>query len=315
VSDLPPEVAGRVGRTAFSSGLSVNDFASCLHLGLRPVALVQGYCVMRWSYTSSYGYYQPYRYGGSPGMAAPASSRYGRPGSYYSPGRNALSSYRCPHYMVSADHRSWGYNLEQAWVSDAWHQGFNLAYGRMLAEAAEAGAHGVIGVVDTERTLIDQSLREFHIYGTAVAAEGASAPSAPADVWTCYLAGPRLAKVFESGFVPTAVTAAMASVRMYAVCVTEIGMRGGYARLSGYQAPGPINQLADAQVQARRLVRDRVKAVLGPDNLHGADLRVGTFRAGEDDLEVYALLRGSRIRRQHPADPMPAPQITLRAND
>ena len=44
-ADLPPETAGRLRRPAFSSGLTVPDFAACLQMGLRPVGLVQGYCV------------------------------------------------------------------------------------------------------------------------------------------------------------------------------------------------------------------------------------------------------------------------------
>ena len=43
----------------------------------------------------------------------------------------------------------------------------------VLEEAQEAGAHGIIGVVDTNRHLGDLGVTEFHITGTAVVVEGA----------------------------------------------------------------------------------------------------------------------------------------------
>ena len=57
-------------------------------------------------------------------------------------------TYRCPHGFVSNEHRTWGQNLEQPWVEHAWAQGYGTAFDRMLEEAGELGAHGVIGVVD-----------------------------------------------------------------------------------------------------------------------------------------------------------------------
>src|SRR5579884_180214 len=105
-----PEVAGRrFQSSAFTSGLTVPDFAACLHMGLRPVAFVQGFCVMQWSW---YGAGSPYLRGNSP---------------YLGGGRQYAESYNCPHGMVSADHRSWGQNYEQTWVEDAWAQGFGTA--------------------------------------------------------------------------------------------------------------------------------------------------------------------------------------------
>ena len=63
--DLPEAAMRRLEATSFSSGLSVPDFAACLDIGLQPVALVQGFCVMQW------GWYGP----GSGTMRGMASSR------------------------------------------------------------------------------------------------------------------------------------------------------------------------------------------------------------------------------------------------
>lgn len=333
-TDLPPEAAGRLTASAFSSGLSVNDFAACLHMGMRPVALVQGYCVMRWSWYGAggpYGYrsagpgFGGPRYGGGAyrtggfnwGVPGTAGGGFGGPfagrqGWYGTTRPGTLSTYSCPHYYAGADHRAWGENYDQSWVARTWNEGFNTAYQRMLEEAAEAGAHGVVGVVDRSSELVDRDIREFHIYGTAVVLDGSPPPE---RIWTSYLAGQRLAKLVEAGFMPTSIVASMASVRMWAVCVTEALMRGGVTFGAPVQAGGEITQLADAQMQARRLVRDQVKSALGRDNLHGADMRVSVREAGAGDVQVDCILRGTRVHRFRAAEPLPPPQLTVRAND
>src|SRR5277367_6929222 len=53
--DLPEAAVRRLESSTFSSGLSVPDFAACLDLGLQPVALVQGFCVMQWGWYGSGG--------------------------------------------------------------------------------------------------------------------------------------------------------------------------------------------------------------------------------------------------------------------
>src|SRR5271170_3303311 len=101
--DLPEAALRRLESSSFSSGLSVPDFAACLDLGLQPVALVQGFCVMQW------GWYGP----GSSTMRGMSPYVGGQlaPGSY-------SETYRCPHGYVSAEHRAWGQNIEQSWVEE-----------------------------------------------------------------------------------------------------------------------------------------------------------------------------------------------------
>lgn len=305
-ADLPPGTAGRLTGGAFSSALSARDFAACLHMGLRPVGLVQGFCVMRWSWYGPSGLY----------------ARTGVAGQ--SPWGSTLRTYACPHYMTSLEHRSWGENFEQSWVTQAWTEGFTNAYRRMLEEASEAGAHGVIGVVDTTRVLTDSAVREFHIYGTAVVVEEEDPPR---QIWTSYLAGQRLAKLVEAGFMPVSIVATMASVRMWAVCVTEMlmsgqysmgGMGGGIPGVMGGgfaggmgQASSEIAQLADAQADARRIARDRAKAQLGPDTLHGARLECGWHEIAAGDAEVHCTLRGTRVTRFKVTEPLPPPVPTV----
>ena len=111
--DLPEAAVRRLESSAFSSGLTVPDFAACLDLGLQPVGLVQGFCVMRWGW---YGSGSGYMRGLNPYAAGPQNN-----GGY-------TETYRCPHGYVSNEHRMWGQNVEQTWVEEAWSEGYGSAY-------------------------------------------------------------------------------------------------------------------------------------------------------------------------------------------
>lgn len=288
-TDLPPEAAERLERGVFSSGLTVPDFAACLHMGMRPVGLVQGYCVMQWSWY----------YAGSPYATMSGRSTWG----------TTIKSYRCPHGYISAEHRSWGENFEQPWVTRAWTDGFNTAAQRMVQEAADAGAHGVIGVIDRNSNLAEAGVREFHIYGTAVVLEDAPKPQV---IWTTYLAGQRLAKLIEAGLMPVSIVASMSSVRMRPVCVTETLLAGGYDPYGVVQPGGEVLQVAEAQTAARHLARDHIKTGLGHDALHGALMEASEHEVGAGDMEINCTLRGTRVRQFKDVDPLPRPVPTVR---
>src|SRR5579863_10510264 len=298
--DLPEAAGRRLSSGSFSSGLTVPDFAACLHMGLRPVGLVQGFCVMQWGW---YGAGSPYSRGLSPyafGGDAP---------------RGAYSeSYRCPHgaMVYSNEHRIWGQNYEQPWVESAWGEGFGSAYTRLVEEAAEVGAHGVIGVVDSTRHLADMNVTEFHILGTAVVVEGSPAPPG-GPPWTTYLAGQRLAKLIEAGYMPVSVVATLASVRVWAYCVTEMLMEGTVSMWgSGYLPVSEVEQLSRAHLAARSLAREHVRGQLGTDNLQGAQIVANTQSLSQGDEVIECTLRGSRVRRFKDFDPLPAPRPTVR---
>jgi uncharacterized protein YbjQ (UPF0145 family) len=192
-------------------------------------------------------------------------------------------------------------------VSSAWEQGYATACRRMVEEAKEAGAHGVVGVVDAVHELSDEGVREYHLTGTAVVVDGLPRQE---QVWTSYPAGQRLAKLLESGLVPTSVVSAVGSVRMWAVCATQQLMRGDFTM--GQVPPGsPITQYADAQTQARSLARDSARAVLDGDTLVGVRMEVTEERVGRADLSVECILRGTRVRRYKAAEPPPLPRPTV----
>jgi hypothetical protein len=290
--DLPEAAVRRLGEGAFTSGLSVPDFAACLQMGLEPVGFTQGYCVMQWQFYGA----SPFGIGGFGGQVSI---------------RGYSENFGCPHGMVSAEHRAWGQNYEQAWVQDAWATGFTTAYTRMVDEAEAAGAHGIVGVVDSSGPLADMGVVEFRIQGTAVRVVDGDPPP-DGRPWSTYLAGQRLTKLVEAGYAPVSVTASVASVRQWANCVTQYLTEGGASMYGGFTQGAEITQTAKAQTMARQIASQRVRDQLGHDSLHGASMHVVQRDLGEGDAEVECVLRGNRVRRFKPFDPMPAPRPTVR---
>jgi len=146
------------------------------------------------------------------------------------------------------------------------------------------------------------------MYGTAVVVEDSEAPP---TVWTTYLAGQRLAKLVEVGYFPVSVVSSMASVRVWSVCETEILLRGGYDSWGAVRPTDEIVQVADAEMQARRLARDHLRSALGHDMLQGVELDIGWHEISEGDFERQCTLKGTRVRRVRDADPLPTPVPTV----
>jgi uncharacterized protein YbjQ (UPF0145 family) len=294
-TDLPEAAVRRIESTSFSSGLSVPDFAACLELGLEPVGLVQGFCVMRWGW---YGAGSGYMRGMNPYAAGGQSD-----GAY-------VETYRCPHGYVSAEHRQWGQNVEQTWVEEAWSQGYGSAYSRMVEEATAFGAHGVIGVVDRVTNLADTGTTEFHFLGTAIRVEDGPPPAGGVP-WTTYLAGQRLTKSIEAGFMPVSVAASMASVRVWAYCMTEYFMEGSRG-WGGPTSHYDVEQVSKAHMASIQLARKHVRQQLSGDLLHGATIEVVKRELSQGDEVIDCTLRGNRMRRFKDFDVVPPPRPTVR---
>jgi len=290
--DLPEAAGRRLSDTAWSSGLSVPDFAATIAVGLEPASVVQGYAVLQWSW------YAGARYRSTPLWGSGRSS-----GQY-------AEQWQCPHGFVGAEHRTWGYNAEVPWVQDSWAQGWGLAYKRMVEEAVAAGAHGVVGVVDDMQYLAGGYTAEFRISGTAVRVPGVRFPRQP---FTTYLAGQRLAKLLEAGYAPVSVVAGLSAVQMFGYCITQYQLSGTVAG-STWASTGveSVHQVNRAQRAARHLARQRISEQLAGDALHGAVLDQFEHEAGEGDMTVQCLLKGNRVRRFKPFDPVGVPEPVVR---
>jgi putative heavy-metal-binding protein len=294
--DLPEAVARRLGEGAWSSGLSVADFAAGAALGLEPAAAVQGYAVVQLTRYGQ-GYYGRGVFG--------AGSTWGPPTERGVYGER----WQCPHGFVSGEHRTYGFNAEQSWAEEVWESSWHLARQRMVEEAEAAGAHGVIGVVDEVRQLLGWGVTEFRMSGTAVRVPGAARPKEP---FTTFLAGQRLTKLLEAGFAPVSVAAALSSVQMYGYCLTHYQMAGTAVNSWSSSGVHAIAQVNKAQRAARHVVRERIRHQLGSDSLHGAVLEQYEEEMGEGDLSIQCLMKGTRVRRYKAFDPLAEAEPVVR---
>lgn len=309
---LPEAAVRRLSGGAWSSGLSVADFASCLGMGMEPVGFVQGYAVMQWSwYMATGGFAGGFGGGGLGGVLGPGA--FGGPAWRQRQGQY-VEQWRCPHGFVSAEHRMYGVNYELTWLEQSWAAGWGSATARMVEEAASLGATGVVGVVDDMRPLVSGTV-EFSARGTAVRVPDAPEPPGP---FSTYLSGQRLAKLVEAGFAPVSVVAALSAVRMLGYCLTHYQLAGSSVGTwygtasSGPSGVGPVEQVNRAQAAVRRLAREHVRAQLGADVLHGATLEDQEREIGEGDLAIQCTLKGNRVRRFKDFDPLPDPAPVVR---
>ncbi len=305
---LPEAAVRRLSGGAWSSGLSVADFASCLEMGMEPVGFVQGYAVMQWGTTMVTGGYGGMLGGGMLGAGTYGSGIRQRRGQY-------VEQWQCPHGFVGAEHRMYGANYELTWLEQRWADGWGLAFGRMVEEAASLGATGVVGVVDDMRPLVGGTTAEFRASGTAIVVAGTPRPTAP---FTTYLSGQRLAKLVEAGFAPVAVTATQSAVRMLSYCITQYQLAGTAgstwygSTAGGAVGVAPVDQVNRAQAAVRRLARERIRSQLGTDTLQGARLETAEREIGEGDLALQCTLKGNRVRRFKEFDPLADPSPVLR---
>ena len=158
--------------------------------------------------------------------------------------------------------------------------------------------------------MADTGTTEFHFLGTAVVVEDGP-PPAGGTPWSTYLAGQRLTKSIEAGFMPIEVVAALASVRVWAYCMTEYQMEGrmGWGAPSG---PGLVEQVSKAHMAVRQLARKHVRQKLSGDELHGARIEVVNRELAQGDEVIDCTLRGNRVRRFKDFDPIEPPRPTVR---
>jgi hypothetical protein len=171
---------------------------------------------------------------------------------------------------------------------------------RMLEEATGRGPR-IVGVVDTSPrwpTWACSSSGPGH--------RGDGWPTArrrpDGRPWTTYLAGQRLAKLVEAGLRPGVIAASVASVRVWAYCVTEYLTEGSNSMYSG-PSPGP---------RSTRRSRPTWWSGAWPAS-HGCGTSWarlparggdGHHRAlGEGDADIQCILRGNRVRRFKEFDP------------
>ena len=164
-------MAGLRSSGTWGSALTADEFAAIRSVGFEPVGQVFGAAV--------------YDAGSARGYACPGAS--GLPGDGSAPRAVPVTE-------VSGRGGAGSFGP----LVQAMGQARHTAVGRMIAECAELGGHGVVGVHVSRGTFLGGT--QFSVIGTAVrvpaAAQGRSAP------FTCDLSGQDFAKLIRAGWVP-----------------------------------------------------------------------------------------------------------------
>ncbi len=179
--DLPPVAQARIAEIkasgTWSSALSTDEFAAIKSAGFDPAGQVLGAAVYNVGYRGGYG--------------CPSYSSFGSYSRFSGPN---WSGYQPAGTAVSSS----GSGAAYAPLVRTLYDARRAAIGRMVAECAQLGGHGVVGVSLTVGSFPAGGL-EFKAIGTAIRAPGAMALPRP---FTSDLSGQDFAKLIADGVVP-----------------------------------------------------------------------------------------------------------------
>ena len=230
--------AGRRAGGTWGSALTALEFAAIRGVGFEPVGQVFGAAVYATGYTS--GYSCPGVRGSSGGMT------HGRPATQVS-GRG--------------DAGSFGPLVEAMYLAR------RTALGRMSAQCAALGGHGVVGV-RLSRGSFPLGGLDYAAIGTAVRAPGA--PCGPRALFTCGVSGQEFAKLIMAGWVPVGLALGLSIGSRHDDRATARQARwvSGNVEVAGWTEL--VNQ---SRYDARRRLEDDVRR-LGAEGVVIADLQM-----------------------------------------
>jgi uncharacterized protein YbjQ (UPF0145 family) len=285
---------------AWTSDLSVAELVAVRHAGFEPVGMVMGSTVYRmatqWGYNNLFGV-------GAPGGRAAYGSSYG------SAPTGAVRNYPCTHGWgmgIGPDHR-WGYNWEHTMFEDGVLAARDAALARIIAEARDLGAHGVVGVRLIRRHLegVGGAL-EFTVIGTAIRRNGGPHLELP---FMSHLDGVAFGKLLHGGYVPVSLVIGIGAVEIDPGCTTEWMLRSwNNAR---------IDQISEGIEMARMLGISRLEGELeavDADGAVGVDVEFANHEVATGALLVELVSIGTAVRRyaKDPMDEVPLPIMRLR---
>ncbi len=173
-SDLPTAARARLAEIrqsgTWGSALSTDEFAAIRSAGFEPVGQVLGAAVYNIGFTGGYNC----------------------PGAW-----SGFGSYAQAYRSVTQVSGRGGYGSFGP-LTQAMYEARHLAIGRMMAECAALGGHGIVGVALTIGSFPAGGL-EFKAIGTAVRAPGSPPLQQP---FSSDLSGQDFAKLISSGWVP-----------------------------------------------------------------------------------------------------------------
>ena len=207
------------GSGTWGSTLSADEFAAVCGVGFEPVGQVFGACVYNIGYVGAAGCAGGWS-SGELGQTGPLTRVSGQGGFAVRP-------------MVQAM-----YEVRQK------------AIGRMTAECAALGGHGVVGVLLTFGEFPFGGL-ELQVIGTAVRGAGAPAPPRP---FSSDLSGQDFAKLIRAGWVPAGVAVGI-----------SVGARHDDGQTSTATARGAPNAEVDGYTELVSVTRQDARAQLAAD--------------------------------------------------
>jgi uncharacterized protein YbjQ (UPF0145 family) len=272
----------------WTSDLSVAEAAAVRRVGLVPLGFVMGTTVMQLASA-----------GGQVTGGMLMSSPFGGSSGGYQP-------YPCAHglgYMAgSMEH--FGFNLEDTVLEDALLEGYRTAIDRLGAEAAELGAHGVVGVEIFDENLVGSlGAATFFARGTAVVHRGSEPLATP---FLTNASGQHFERLVALGYVPAGL----------AVGIGALFVRPNCQSRGDVTVVGPLRQIPQAIGGARA----RARAALAADahqrgegvvHTQWSDRRVNRYGESWNQLTVAI---GTAVRRYHrqPEPSAPRPVLPLR---
>lgn len=239
---LPASALQRIDRSRSSrlttSLLSVGGNTAIETVGFAPVGEVMGSCVMHLGFTGLGGCGYGYGYGSGQTVT---SRRASATGGGYGP------------YVQTLDH------------------GYATAIERMVTEAQQMGAHGVIDVrLTVDRR--DTGAREFIALGTAV--RGLVSPGAPvpARPFTTELSGADVASALRGGWAPvTIVVAICVGVRHDDALTRNQVMTWSNTEVNGY-----TELVGTVRAEAREIFAERIGRS-GADRAYVTDMKLNVW--------------------------------------
>jgi hypothetical protein len=175
---------------------------------------------------------------------------------------------------------------------------------RLVAEAEEVGAQGIVGIQVEMSHPTNQNSTEVHLWGTAVRVPGAT----PGPIWTTRIAGHKLAKLVEAGYVPAQVIYARCTGVMYEGCYVEhYGPRM-------VAAGTPLTPIQDVHNLARGRALQEAWRLTNGQSLYDVELTAHESESAETTYVTVQVL-GSAVRRVRPTLALAVPIATLSLHD
>jgi uncharacterized protein YbjQ (UPF0145 family) len=196
-------------------------------------------------------------------------------------------------YHVGIQIARWGTSQELTVLSQAMYSARELAEARMVAEAKELGADGIVGVdISIQMYVWGQEVLEFIATGTAVAHPVHSSALRRSDgsPFTSDLSVQQLYLLATKGYSPTAFC--------LGTCVYHVAHQSGFASLRQMGRNQEMVTFTQDIYTARELALSRMQSEAkhsGADGVVGVSLSVSNHIWGEHATEFLAL--GTAIKR------------------